>query len=315
MLKRLGIFMTLFLVVTLVLVGCGSKTVTTPVVSVNPVTLKIGSLPRIFDLVLYAAQQDGVFEKNNLKVEIVPFSSVVERNNAFLAGQLDGFVDSIYEAINMNKETQNCQVAGHNLMPGMFKIVVSSRSGINDASQLKGAKIATSTGTIMDYAMDKLLATKGIGSAEVSYINVPKMPLRLTMLDSGDVQAAIFTPPLSEQAIANGNKLVLDDSTQMLAGPGLIFNMNAVNNQAAGIKNFVRSWNQEVELIKGSPDNYRALLVKTAQVPEALAATYTIPEFPSVRPTTAVEVSSLSNWMKTKGLLTADANYDKLVIK
>jgi NitT/TauT family transport system substrate-binding protein len=314
--KKLAILISLFLVLVLLAVGCGTKTTTsTSTTPAAPVTLKIGSLPRIFDLVLYAAQQDGTFEKNNLKVDIVPFASVIERNNAFLAGQLDGYVDSIYEAINMNKATQTCQVAGHNLMPGMFKIVVSPQNGITEVAQLKGAKIATSTGTIMDYALDKLLATKGINNTEVTYVNVPKMPLRLTMLESGDVTAAIFTPPLSEQAIASGNKLVLDDSTQMLAGPGLIFNINTVNNNSQGIKKFVKSWDQEVELIKDNPDNYRDLLVKTAQVPEALAASYAIPEFPVARLPTRDEVSSLSDWMKATGLLTADANYDQLVMK
>jgi NitT/TauT family transport system substrate-binding protein len=167
----------------------------------------------------------------------------------------------------------------------------------------------------MDYALDKLLATKGLSNTDVTYVNVPKMPLRLTMLDSGDVTAAIFTPPLSVQAVASGNKVVLDDSANLLAGPGLIFNMKAVNEKSQGIKNLVKSWNQEVALIKSQPDSYRALLVKTAQVPEALAATYVIPEFPVVRPPTQAEVSDLSAWMKGKGLISADANYDQLVIK
>jgi len=197
----------------------------------------------------------------------------------------------------------------------MFKIVVSPKSGITDAVQLKGSKIATSTGTIMDYALDKLLATKGVKNTDVSYVNVPKMPLRLTMLDSGDVSGAIFTPPLSEQAIASGNKLILDDSALLLAGPGLIFSMNEINNQSQSVKNFVKSWDQEVALINASPANYRSLLVKTAQVPDALAATYTIPQFPEVRLPTRAEVSSLSDWMKSEGLLNTDADYDKLVMK
>jgi NitT/TauT family transport system substrate-binding protein len=315
MFKKFSILASLFLVVALILAGCGSKTATNPAVSIEPVALKIGTLPRIFDLVLYAAQQDGVFQKNNLKVEIVPFSSVVERNNAFLAGQLDGFVDSIYEAINMNKDTQNCKVAGHNLMPDMFKIVASPGSGITNASQLKGQQIATSTATIMEYALDKLLATKGLSSTDYTPVNVPKMPLRLEMLAQAKVPAAILTPPLSEAAIAAGNILILGDSDQLLAGPGLIFSMEAVINKAAGIGNFVKSWNQTAGLINAGPEKYRALLVSTAQVPESLSATYKIPEFPEVRVPTPAEVSSMADWMKSKGMLTNPVNYANLVIQ
>ena len=101
-------------------------------------------------------------QKNNIKVELVPFTSVVERNTAFMAGQLDGFVDSIWEAININKEQDNCKVVGHNLMPDMFVLVASPSAGINSPEQLKGKEIGTSTGTIMDYALDRLLASAGV---------------------------------------------------------------------------------------------------------------------------------------------------------
>jgi NitT/TauT family transport system substrate-binding protein len=313
MLKKLAIPLCLLLLAALVMAGCGEKAA--PTASAEPVNLKIGALPRIFDLVIYAAQQDGVFTQNNLKVDIVPFASVLERNNAFLAGQLDGFADSIYEAINMNKEGQNAEVAGHNLMPDMFKIVVAPGSGIINPSQLKGKQIATSTGTIMDYALDQLLAPYKMSSADLTLVNVPKMPLRLDMLAQGTVQSAIFTPPLSEQAIASGNTLILSDSSKMLAGPALIFNINAVNNKNAAIKNFTKAWNQEIALINTSPEKYRDLLVKTAQVPTALAASYKIPTFPEVRKPTQSEVSLMGDWMKSKGLLTNAVNYDTLVMK
>jgi NitT/TauT family transport system substrate-binding protein len=313
MLKRLIIPVCLLLLVALIFAGCGEKT--TPAASTEPVNLKIGALPRIFDLVIYAAQQDGVFTQNNLKVDIVPFASVLERNNAFLAGQLDGFADSIYEAINMNKESQNAEVAGHNLMPDMFKIVVSPSSGITNPSQLKGKQIATSTGTIMDYALDQLLAPYKMSAADLVLVNVPKMPLRLDMLAQGTVQSAIFTPPLSEQAIASGNTLILSDSTNLLAGPALIFNVSAAKNKNVAVNSFTKSWNQEVALINASPEKYRSLLVKTAQVPESLAAAYKIPTFPEVRKPTQSEVTLMGDWMKSKGLLTNSVNYDNLVMK
>ena len=285
---------------------------TTPVSS-EPVSLRIGSLPRIFDLVLYTAQQEGIFEKNGLAVEIVPFRSVVERNNAFLAGQLDGFVDSIYEAININKEQEYCKAVGHALMPSMFEIVVSPSSGIDSPAQLKGKEIATSTATIMEYALDTLLASEGIGAGEVSYVNVPNMPLRLEMMAQGQLDAAILTPPLSKAAIAAGNKLILDDTKQLLAGPGLIFSDAAIQSKTEGIDRFINSWQDTVKLINASPDNYRGLLASTAQVPDTLAASYEVPVFPEVRLPSQEELSLLLDWMKSKDMLNTDIPYEKIV--
>jgi NitT/TauT family transport system substrate-binding protein len=323
MFKKISIVLFLVLGLILVLVGCSSST--TPSTTSNPsnpatsstpatpVSLKIGSLPRIFDLVLYGAQQDGVFQKNNLQVEIVPFRSVVERNNAFLAGQLDGFDDSIYEAINIDKDNDCCRVVGHNLMPDMFKIVVSPSSGITSPAQLKGKDIATSTATIMEYGLDTLLASAGISNKDVSYVNVPNMPLRLDMMAQGKLSAAILTPPLSEQALASGDKLVMDDSKQLLAGPALIFSNDALKNKSDGINRFIQSWQQAVRLINANPDKYRNLLVSTAQVPDTLAASYKVPAFPEMRLPTTDEVNVLVNWMKSKAMITSDFPYNKLV--
>lgn len=313
MFNKLGLI--LLLAVALITIGCSAAACQAGVTTApaeQPV-LKIGSLPRIFDLVLYAAQQDGVFQKNNVKVEIVPFRSVVERNTAFLAGQLDGFDDSIYEAINLNKEAPNCLVVGHNLMPKMFVIVVSPSSGITSPAQLKGKDIATSTATIMEYGLDELLASQGISGSEVTYVNVPNMPLRLEMMAQGKLAAAILTPPLSDQAIASGDKPVLDDSQKMLAGPGLMFSNNALKTKSDAIARFIHSWQDSVKMINSNPDKYRALLVSTAGVPDSMAASYKVPNFPELRLPSQDELSVLVKWMRSKNMLTQDIPYEKVV--
>jgi len=307
MLKKL--VLSLVLVFTLVAAGCAKAPPT------ETVTLKIGSLPRVFDMVLYTAQQEGIFEKNNIKVEIVPFTSVVERNTAFLAGQLDGFVDSIWEAVNIDKDQEICKVVGHNLMPDMFVLVASPSAGITSPEQLKGKEIGTSTGTIMEYALNSLLASAGVSSKDITASNVPKMPLRLEMLMQGKLPAALFTPPLSAQALSGGAVKLLDDSRQQLAGPGLIFSVNAVDTKKTGVTGFVNSWQQTVKLINADPEKYRSLLVSTAMVPEALAATYQVPAFPEVRIPTEAEVKTLADWMKSNGLITADIPYSRVVDK
>jgi NitT/TauT family transport system substrate-binding protein len=301
------ICLVLALVVLLVSIGCSKA------VPAETVSLKIGSLPRIFDMVLYTAQQENVFQKNNLNVEIVPFRSVVERNTAFLSGQIDGFVDSYYEAININKDQDYCRVVGHNMMPEMFVLVVAPGSSITSPEQLKGQEIGTSTGTIMDYALESLLASKGVSISDVKPTNIPNMPLRVETLLQGKLSAAILTPPLSVQALAGGAVRLLDDSQQQLAGPSLIFANSAISAKSAGIKNFVQSWQQTVKLINADPDNYRSILVKTASVPEGIAATYKVPVFPEARQPTEAEIQTLTDWMKAKGMLKTDIPYNKIV--
>ena len=154
-----------------------------------------------------------------------------------------------------------------------------------------------------------------MSSQDVKPTNVPNMPLRLEMLMQGKLPGAILTPPLSEQALAGGAIRLLDDNKQQLAGPGLIFSMGAVNTKAAAVKSFVQSWQQTVKLINADPEKYRSLLVSTAAVPEALAGTYKVPVFPEVRLPSEAEVKTLADWMKSKGMLTADVPYARIVDK
>jgi ABC-type nitrate/sulfonate/bicarbonate transport system substrate-binding protein len=140
-----------------------TTTVSTTAIPTGPnVQIRIGSLPRIYDIIAFVAKQEGLFEKNHVSVEILSFRSEVEKDNAMLAGDLDGVIEGTFGSVNLNKNEETSKLVGHNLMPHMFDLVVSGSGGITQPEQLKGKDIATSTGTIMEYALDQILATGGI---------------------------------------------------------------------------------------------------------------------------------------------------------
>lgn len=75
----------------------------------------------------------------------------------------------------------------------------------------------------------------------------------------------------------------------------------------------MQSWQDVVERINGNPDQFRGLLVSTAQVPEALALSYEVPVFPTVRMPFPAELSRLMDWMKSKAMLKQDIPYARIV--
>jgi NitT/TauT family transport system substrate-binding protein len=307
----------ILLVILAVLTGCASSgpslKQTYPPSAPQNVKIRVGSLPRIFDIIVYAAQQEGIFQKHQLTVEIVSFRSQVEKDTAFLAGELDGNIEGTYAAINMNKERETSKLVGHGLMPHMFELIVSPSSGITSPVQLKGKEVATSTGTTMEYALDAMLAGAGISGKDVKYVNVPNMPLRLEMLAQGKLPAAIFTSPLSDQAVADGNILLLDDTRQLLGGPGLIFSTDALKNKSDGVSRFVQSWQEAVRMINADPEKYRSLLVSTAKVSDSLARSIKIPVFPELKFPSKDEVAMIVNWMKSREMITQDVPYEKII--
>jgi NitT/TauT family transport system substrate-binding protein len=295
--------------------AAGQTSQATTTTASNPVrvSIRIGSLPRIYDIIAFVAKQEGLFDKNHVSVEILSFRSEVEKDNAMLAGDLDGVIEGTYGAINLNKNEETSKLVGHNLMAHMFDLVVSASSGITQPSQLKGKDIATSTGTIMEYALDQILASGGVNSQDVNFINVPNMPLRLEMLNQGKIAAALFTSPLSDQAVASGNILLLDDTKELLGGPGLIFSSAALKNKSEGISGFIQAWQEAVQMINANPEKYRNIIIQTVKVPDSLAATYKIPVFPLLRLPTQAEYARINDWMLKKGMIAQNVPYEKAI--
>ena len=95
MYKRLIVI--LLVAVALVLTGCTGQ-------PAEKGTLKIGSMPRVFDLIAYVGLEEGLFEKEGVDVELVPFRSTIEMNTALISGELDGMIQDVFEVVNLNKE-------------------------------------------------------------------------------------------------------------------------------------------------------------------------------------------------------------------
>ena len=153
MIRRLII--VLFMISVLVIVGCTTE-------PIEKDKIKIGSMPRVFDLIPYAGLQEEIFNKNGVNVEIVPFKSTIEMSAAFISGELDGMIQDVFDVVTLNKEDKSSKLVGWTAMPRMFEVVVSKDAKISDISSLKGKEIALASSSIMEYALDRLLLKNGM---------------------------------------------------------------------------------------------------------------------------------------------------------
>ena len=309
MIKRLFLVILIVTGLALFITSCAPGT-TAPT---NKTSLKIGAIPLLINLPAHVAQQEGLFEQQSLTVEIVQFRSTAEQETALLTGDVDGIFQHIYTAIMLNKDGETAQLVGAGVMPGMYKVIASKESGITKAADLKGKEVALATNTSVDYALDQLLPLKGLGSNDITKVNVPSMPLRLEMLTQGKVPAAIISPPLSDVAILAGGVEIVDDMAKPLAGPGVIFSKSVIKNKSDAILRFIDAWQQAVESINANPEKYRSLLVEIARVPESVSESMPVPEFPELQLPAKEEVSSVIDWMIAKGLMSNQLEYMQVV--
>ena len=201
-LKNFLIKITVFtMLTTLSLSACGSNP--------EPVTLKLALLPVLDTLSIHVAVEEGFFEEQGVGVEIIPVASAPERDQLVAAGEADGMLNEIVSTLFYNKEEIQVQIvrtarAATGKAP-LFRILVAQESGITDIEDLKGVEVGISEGTVIAYLTDRLLEAEGFSADEIATIAVPKIPDRMALLDSGELQAAMLPDPASSMIRAIPN--------------------------------------------------------------------------------------------------------------
>lgn len=282
------------------------------------VTLKIGVLPILDALPMYVADSQGMFAEQGVAVEFVPVASAAERDQLMQAGQIDGMINDLVSTMLYNRdETQIIVVSFARVATADFpqyRVLAAKDSGIETAMDLSGVPIGVSEGTVIEYTTDRLLEAEGLNPDEIVILAVPKIPDRLALLDSGELQAANLPDPLSSLAIQGGAKVIIDDTTHPEFGNSLIsFNKRVVDEHPQAIKSFMVAVEQAAAAINADKSRWSDLLTEKQLVPAPVVGTYVIPSFPTGSVPSEAQFSDVLAWTREKGLLTGFVSYSDSV--
>ena len=277
-------------------------------------SLKIAVMPVIDTLPMFVAQSEGLFEKHNVKVELIPVASAPERDQILQAGRADGTLNETLAVMFFNKDKIQLQAVRYGLMAdsssGHFFILASGKSGIQDVSGLKGVEIGISQGTIIDYVTTRLLESKGFTAEDIKTVSVPKIPDRMSLLASGELKAAVMPDPLAALAIQQGAKIIMDDSSNPRIGASIIsFRKEVIDTRPEAIKGFLAAIEEAVGMINANPQKYINILTDNKIVPQPLAGKYIIPKFPTKGVPAEAEWNDVLAWAKSKNLLSSNISY------
>jgi NitT/TauT family transport system substrate-binding protein len=267
---------------------------------------------------MYVAQQEGLFEKHGVTVEFIPVASAPERDQLISAAGADGTINETLAVMLFNKENVQMQVVRYALRPtegsGHFFILASAKSGISSVDGLKGVEIGVSQGTVIEYVTERLLQADGFTSDEIKTIAVPKIPDRMALLASGELQAGVMPDPLASLVVSQGGIVVTDDSSHPEYGFSVIsFRKEIVDSNPEAIKAFLAAIEEATGLVNAEPAKYKDVLSEQKLVPAPLLETYQAPVFPTAGVPTEEEWNDALNWLKEKGILASDISYEDSV--
>lgn len=315
----------LVFILTLLLSACAPQTsqpqvqpASTDAPQPEPVTIRLAVIPVIDTLPMFVAEAEGMFANYGLKVEFIQVASAPERDQLLAAGQADATLNELLSVMFFNREKVQMQVVryGHMASPeaGHFFILASGQSGITTPAQLADVEIGISQGTIIEYVTDRLLEKNGVFASQIKTISVPKIPDRMALLGSGELQAAVMPDPLAALAVQQGATIVLDDTQYPLYGASVIsFRKEFIDANPAAVSAFLTAIEEAVSRINDQPEAYSSLLAEKQLVPPPLLGEYVIPPFPVMGVPSAAEWADVMRWAKTKGLLETDVPYQDSV--
>ncbi len=309
----------LCLILALSMAACTAPTPAANTGSPAPAAIRIGALPTEDSLPLWVAERDGLFAKAGLTVTITVFQSAQERDAALTAGAIDGFMGDIIAASLLRDGGVPVKITtvmlGATAKEGRFGIVVKPGSTVKDLRGLAGVPIGTSTATIQEYILDKLMEAGGVAPADVKTEPTPKVPVRYELLMSGKLAAAALPEPFLSLAQVSGAKILADDTTGAnISQTVLIFSEKYLKDAAgsAAVQKLLGVWNEGATLVNKDPNSFRSLLVDKARLPEPLKSTYAVNTYPMAQLPTENAVGSVVAWMKTKSLLKGEIGYGDL---
>lgn len=287
--------------------GCTPKAQQTPL-------LKIAVIPVLDTMPLYVAQQEGLFDKNSVQVELIPVASGPERDQLIAAGGADGMINEIVSVMFFNKETPTVQAvryarAATSGSP-LFRILAGKDSGIASVADLKSVPIGVSDGTVIAYLTDRLLQAEGFAPGEIQTVSVPSITDRVALLGNGQLQAATLPDPLASLQMQQGAVDILDDTSHPEYSFSVYsFRKSIIDDNPQAVKGFLKAIEEAVALINQNGNQYRPLMIEQKLLPPPLAESFNVPQFITAGVPSEAQFADALAWAQEKGLLTVDVKY------
>lgn len=283
-------------------------------------TIRVGLLAIDDSFPFYVAREEGLFDKHQVSVDLVDFGSARDQATALQGGELDAIMtDPVVTALSI-KGGKDLRIVANALgaqpSEGRFLIVASPESGISQPKDLEGKALAISNNTMMDFLTEQYMKHLGVDYESINLVNMPDLMLRTTtLLEGGDIDAAILPDPLAAYAVMEGAQTVIDDTA---LGKNFSCSVVAVTTDClqaneSGLDKMLKAYKEAIQMINADPAKYKELALKCANVPAGLHESYQTPVF---TPNSIVEedyISLINSWMVERGLLDKPISYDEIV--
>lgn len=213
------------------------------------------------------AEQEGIFAKNNVNVEMKWFDGYIESMEALAAGQLDGNSQTLNDTISFVDGSINGEVVilVNDNSAGNDKIIVTKE--INRIEDLKGKKVAIEEGVVDDYLLSLALESKGMKRDDVEIVPL-ETGAAAAAFASGQTDAVGAFPPFWLTALKReGSKELVSSADFPGAIPDLlVVTQKLIDEKPEQVQGLINSWFDTLEFMKQNPTKADEIMAERAGV-------------------------------------------------
>ncbi|HWP95409.1 MAG TPA: aliphatic sulfonate ABC transporter substrate-binding protein [Syntrophomonadaceae bacterium] len=272
MIKKLA-GMVVVLSLIMVTAGCSRLNNNQPTQSGQQASeLRLGVVPLPHYAHMWIAMKNGYIDEELAKVGVrlkwQTFSLGPMVSEAFAAGHLDVGVMGDFPAFIGRSAGIDYQIVSiASTAPKALALVVKNNSSINNISELKGKKVATTRGAYGTKLLSLLLDKNGMTFNDIQFINMSMDDLSLALVH-GDVDAGVMWDPVLTRMGDVGEIRVLADGTDIYPGTAvLVADTKFAASNPKAIEALKIALQRGAQFIKDNPDEAIKLLGEDIKIP------------------------------------------------
>jgi len=284
--------------------------------------VRIGTQPWIGYGPWWIAQDQGLFKKYGLDVELVDFVEDKEVNAAFASGEMNAANLATHTAIKLYSTGLGLKVVLLEDTSTKADAILAGE-GIKSIADLKGKSVAYEEGTTSDLLLNYALSQSGMSLTDIVPVPMPASDAG-TALMTGNVPAAVTYEPYITEVLKGDSKLsVLYEAGKK---PGLISDVLVVNAKWAEanpetVSKLLKVWDEALDYYKKNPAAAQAIIAKAVgSAPEDLVTAFDGVQFygaaenkTALTGTFATTIQDVAKVSKSIGLFDTIPDLSKLV--
>ncbi len=322
--KKFWGLLLLLLFTVFALSGCGKAD---PAATQSLQKVKIGYSRLIISLPVFVAAEKGLFKKNGLDVELVPFDTAQPLMDALLSGQLDVAGYTAYPItfngqLRSKKDLYYLTSLIEDEKHPISMLIVKKDSPIQTITELKGKRIGILPTIAYKAWIEQILKANGIAPEEV-VIQQLAPPMTASALDAGTVDAVFTNDPAATTTLQKGIGRLLTQGAivpkyQWSPLPFGSFNISKefADKNPDIAKRIAKSLDEAIELINTNPTEAKKLMSSyVAEGERPFVEYYANPYYQKTNEVTAADMTKLTTAYQNQGIIKAPLDITNLIFK